>query len=144
MPTLSKVALASESQVAVGKLLGLNLQGCSVGVAYAQIEDFLATRFWGQTELGHPSVKQCALAKKFGFSIEDRTRGVGAAVIDDVMFQLNMEAIESHGLAPGVSVRHKTSPLPGTLVISSIKEDGTVYFKGGQGKKAWSRNLERA
>jgi hypothetical protein len=89
MPTLSKVPLASESQVAVGRLLGLNLQGCSVGVAYAQIEDFLATSFWGQTELGHPSVKQCALAKKFGFSIEDKTRGVGAAVIDDVMFQLN-------------------------------------------------------
>lgn len=143
MTSLSKVQLVNEAQLAFGELLGFDLRGCSVGVARAKIEDVISTRFWGHSDLGHPSPKQCALALKFGFDISNESRGVGFAVINDIMFQLNMEAIERLGLSLGVRVRHKSGRLEQVLVVSSVASDGTVYFKGGNGKKAWARSLER-
>jgi|SRR6185312_3455828 len=144
MHQLSKVQVTNAAQVAFGKKLGLDLEGTSVGVARAEIDDVLAAGFYGESELGRPSPKQCALAEKFGFDISGMSKGVGSAVIDDIMHQLNMEAIEKHRLAPGVAVRHPGRPYDRNLVISSVAPDGTVYFKGGNGQRAWARSLERA
>lgn len=143
MPTSSKVELTNASQIAFARLLGLDVRDCSIGVARAMIEDVVSTQFRGKADLGCPSPKQCALAVKFGLDIAKMSRAVGSAVIDDIMFQLNREAIELHRLAPGVRVRRKGDILGLTSVISSITEEGTVYFKGGNGKKAWARSLER-
>jgi hypothetical protein len=44
-------------------------------------------------------------------------------------------------LAPGVKVRNKRNNRE--YIISSIKPDGLVYFKGGQGAKSWAGNLEK-
>ena len=60
------------------------------------------------------------------------------------MTQLNLEFIASQRLAPGVAVTNKHDQLNRTFVISSITEDGTVYFRGGNGAKAWARSLLRA
>ena len=59
------------------------------------------------------------------------------------MFQLNLEAISEQGLAPMVAVTNKYDMLYRCFVISSIADDGAVYFKGGNGSRAWSRNLVR-
>ena len=141
---LPNATLTNDTQVAFGELIGLDLRGCSTGVAYARIEDAIADRFWGNPDVIRPSAKQCALALKFGFDIGAQSRAVGAAVVDDIMFQLNMEAIENNRLAPGVRVRHKMDDLGRTMVVSSVSVNGTVYFKGGNGQKAWARNLIRA
>lgn len=139
---LKGIQIVTFEQIEFGKLIGLDLAGLSVGVAAARIQDEISKRFWGETELGSPSEKQIELARKFGFDIVEQGRRVGSAIIDDIMYHLNMEAIQSEKLVPGVKVRrrgeHKEED-----VISSIREDGTVFFKGGNGKKAWSRNLER-
>ncbi|MBU1285944.1 MAG: hypothetical protein KJ989_19470 [Gammaproteobacteria bacterium] len=142
MPSLSHVQLTNDSQIAFGERLGLNLKGKSVGVARAEIDDAIAIEFHGAHDFDSPSAKQCALAKKFGFDISNSTKSVGFAVIDDIMHHLNMEAIEKHQLAPGVTV-HNIHQHEKNYVISSISSDGTVYFKGGNGKRAWARNLER-
>ena len=143
MSKLPNIQLTNEAQVSFGERLGLDLDGKSLGVARAEIDDAIALLFYGNTDLGQPSQKQCALALKFGIDISRMSKGVGSAYIDDIMYQLNIDAIAKHDLAPGVSVRHAAQPNE-RLIISSIASDGTVYFKGGNGKRAWARSLVRA
>jgi len=141
MKELAKMPSVNNYQVLFGKKLGLDLKGCSLGVSLAKIDDLLDQEFWSKKELGKPSQKQINLAAEFGFDISNETKRVGSAIIDDIMEQLNLESIESQNLKPGDKVRNKWDPIGQIWVISSIKNDGLVFFKGGNGKKAWSRNL---
>lgn len=143
MPQALRVDLVNARQVVVGKRLGLDLDGKSVRVASAMIGDYLMLNFWGALELGHPSERQCALAEEFGFDIGAMSRATGSATIDDIMDHLNKEAIETQQLEPGVVVRFRSRDDGQTRVVSSVTADGTVYFKGGNGQKAWARSLER-
>ena len=59
------------------------------------------------------------------------------------MTQLNKETIESEQLAPGVMVRNIHGESDMHYTISSIHEDGTVYLRGGNGRRAWARSLRR-
>ena len=52
-------------------------------------------------------------------------------------------AIQRERLAPGVTVKNKHDLVERKLVISPIQPDGTVYFKGGNGARAWARSLIR-
>jgi hypothetical protein len=135
--------LVTEAQIIFGKRLGLDLSGKPVGEAKAMIFDVIERDFHGTTDLGTPTPKQIALAAKFQRDIAGATRRVGDAVINDLMIDLNYQAIEREKLAPGVVVINRHDPLRKRHVISSINDDGTVYFRGGQGKKAWARSLIR-
>jgi hypothetical protein len=66
---------------------------------------------------------------------------IGTAIIGDIMLQLNLETIAEQKLEPGVAVTNKYDILARRMVISSIADDGTVFFKGGNGRHAWARNL---
>lgn len=93
-----------------------------------------------------PTPKQTALAAKFGYDISNMDRGAGEALIGDIMLQLNREAIRDEGLAPGVRVRNiwDNPEFEQIHVVSSVRrEDGTVFFKGGNGRRAWARSLRR-
>jgi hypothetical protein len=138
-----RVESVNEQQIAVGLRLGLDLRGRSVRVASAMIGDFLMTHFWGVSERGQPSLRQRELAEEFGFDISGLSKGVGSAVIDDIMDHLNKEAIETEGLEPGVQVRFRSRDDGRVRIVSSVTPDGTVYFKGGNGQKAWARSLVR-
>jgi len=133
----------SEAQIEFGRRIGLDLRGKSVAVARAMIEDQILSQFYGRNDLGNPTPRQIELARKFGHDISSVSRGVGDAVIDDIMTQLNHEAIAEQRLAPGVVVINKHDRIGQRFVISSIKEDGTVFFRGGNGAKAWARSLTR-
>jgi hypothetical protein len=95
---------------------------------------------WG-ADPGRPSEKQIALAERFGRDISACSKRVGAAVIDAIMTQLNIESIESQGLAPGVLAVRVHDSLPQPREISSIQADGTVYFRGAGCIRA--RNVRR-
>lgn len=142
MKVLTHIDRVTDDQVAFGARLGLNLQGCTVTVAAARTDDAISTGFWGR-KLGSPSPKQVELAAKFGYDISGLSRREGDAVIDDLMTQLNLETVESEGLAPGVVVTNIYDPLSRPITISSVYPDGTVYFRGGNGRRAWARNLRR-
>jgi hypothetical protein len=60
----------------------------------------LSRQFCGRNDLGEPTPKQ--IERKFGYDISTVSRRVGEAIIDDIMMQLNREAIEDQRLAPGV------------------------------------------
>jgi hypothetical protein len=142
MKPLPHVKLANAEQHALCAKLGVNAQGASVGVAYSRIEGIIDTMFWGAPS-ETPTPKQIALAAQFGYDISSVSRKEGEAVIQDLMHELNMESIERERLAPGVKVKNIHDPIDLTHTISSIQEDGTVFYKGGNGRKAWARNLRR-
>ncbi len=141
MKELKYIPRVSDSQVTFGVRLGLDFQGCTVSVAAARIEDAIDAGFRGKTTMGSPTEKQIKLAAKFGYDISRLSRREGHAVIDDLMTELNHEAIEAWALAPGITVVNVHDNLRTAQVISSIQPDGTVYFRGGNGRRAWARNL---
>jgi hypothetical protein len=136
--------VTTEAQIEFGRRLGLDLAGKTVGVARAMIEDAIDCQFYGRNDLGQPTPKQIELAGKFGRDISAVSRRVGDAVIDDLMTDLNHQAIASQGLGRDVVVTNKHDPFRQRRVISSITDDGTVFFRGGNGAKAWARSLIRA
>ncbi|HXW71877.1 MAG TPA: hypothetical protein VEK34_10615 [Methylocella sp.] len=133
----------SEAQIQFGRRIGLDLAGKTVAVARAMIEDAIHYQFYGRNDLGKPTPKQIELACRFGHDISMVSRRVGDAIIDDIMTRLNLDAIVGQRLAPGVVVTKKHDRLGEKFVISSIRPDGTVYFRGGNGAKAWARSLIR-
>ncbi len=143
MKALTHIPRVNVEQIAFGRKLGLDLQGCTVAVAAARIEDAIDVEFAGAEELRQPTPRQVELAAKFGYDISGMSRREGDATIDDLMMQLNLETIENECLAPGVAVTNIHDPLSTRQVISSIHSDGTVYLKGGTGQRAWARSLRR-
>ena len=143
MKALKHVPKVSDDQVDFGANLSLDLRGCTLSVATARIEDAVDVGFRGASNLGNPTPKQIALAAKFGYEIANLSRREGYAVIDDLMYELNHEAIEAEELASGATVVKIYDTIGRTFVISSIHPDGTVYFRGGNGQRAWARSLRR-
>jgi len=139
---LTHVSRVNRRQVAFGVRLGLSLAHSTVGVAAARIEDCFRSDFYGESP-GTATPKQIVLAAQFGYDISDCTRRVAHAIISDLMEQLDRETIIAEGLAPGVTVTNIHDCLHTHLVISSIQRDLLVYFKGGNGKKAYARSLRR-
>lgn len=142
MKELTHIPRVRPEQVAFGVKLGLDLQQCTVSVAAARINDVIDRGFWG-VELDSPTGRQIELASKFGYDISTVSRREGDAIIDDLMTQLNLETIESEHLAPNVEVINIHDSLSQRYTISSIHSDGTVYFRGGNGRRAWARSLRR-
>lgn len=133
----------SEEQIAFGRRLGLNLEGKSITEALAMIHDTIDREFLGLPTLGAATPKQVAFAAKFQRGLSDVSRRVADAVVGDLMTELNLAAIQRERLEPGVTVKNKYDIIERKLVISSIQPDGTVYFKGGNGARAWARSLIR-
>lgn len=143
MKALKHIPRVGDDQAGFGAKLDLDLRGCTLSVAAARIEDAIDVGFRGASSVGNPTPKQIALAAKFGYDIAGLSRREGDAVIDDLMTELNHETIESEGLAPGVAVVNIHDVVGRTFVISSVQPDGTVYFRGGNGQRAWARSLRR-
>ncbi len=143
MKALKHIPRVNDDQVAFGAKLALDLRGCTVSVAAARLEDAFDAGFRGSGHAGSPTPKQIELAAEFGYDIVQLSRREGSAVIDDLMTEVNLETIEAEGLAPGVIVVNIHDSLEMPHVISSIYPDGTVYFRGGNGKRAWARSLRR-
>jgi hypothetical protein len=138
---LTFVEKTSQEQVLFGKKLGLDLTGCSVGVALAKIEDVIDLEFW-KIELKTLTEKQINFGRNLGFDISEMPKRQGEAFLYDILHQMNCEAIENEQLKSGVKVRNIFDKYNNIKIISSISKNGTVYFKGGNGKRAWARNLK--
>jgi len=131
----------SDEQIAFGRRLGLDLEGKSVSEALAMIHDVIDRDFLNLSDSGEATPKQIGFAAKFQRNLSHVSRRVADAVVGDLMTELNVAAIQRERLAPGVTVKNKYDIVERKLVISSIQTDGTVYFKGGNGARAWARSL---
>jgi hypothetical protein len=139
---LNFVEKVNIKQIKFGQKLGLDFSGMSIGVAKAMIDDFIDKYFYN-TELGSLTDKQVKYAYDLGFDISKMTKRQGEAFLNDILFQRNYEIIQKEKLEPGAKVKKIYNSHDYVETISSIAKDGTVYFQGGNGKKAWARNLRR-
>ena len=129
MKALKHIPRTSDDQARFGEKLGLDLRGCTLSVAMARIEDAVDIGLHGTLNLGNPAPKQIAFAATFRYDIAGLSRREGDAVVDDLMTELNHEAIEAEGLVPGVTVVNIHDSTGSTFVISSVHPDGTVYTR---------------
>lgn len=137
------VLYATKQQISFGETLGLDFANCTQGLAHAKISDYIDKNFYGTTDLGSPTQKQIEFAKKHGFDLSCMSKREGNAIVDDLMTELNLQSIEDNNLIPGAEVFNINDASQTSCVISSISSAGTCYFRGGNGKKAWARNLRR-
>jgi hypothetical protein len=133
----------SDEQIAFARRLGLDIEGKSGSEALAMIHDAIDRDFLGLSDLGKATPKQIEFAAQFQRNLSQVSRRVADAIVDGLMTELNLAAITRERLAPGVTVRNKRDLIERLLVVSSIQPNGTVYFKGGNGARAWARNLIR-
>jgi hypothetical protein len=143
MKELNHIPRVTKQQAEFCAKLGLSVSGDTVGLALAKLHDMVALHFYEEYDLGRPTDKQIDLAAQFHIDISTRTRREGKAIISDLMIELNMASIEEQSLAPGVPVVNKWDEHNRTEIISSIQDDGLVFLKGGNGKRAWARSLKR-
>jgi hypothetical protein len=135
-----KMSYTTTQMIEFGHRLGLDLNNCSISVASAILDDLISREFWG-AEVSPSSPKQINFARSLGINVKGLSMRVASAMIGDVLHIKNIEAINQLGLEPGISVMRKNDMIKRVFVISSISDDGTVYFKGGNGNRAWARNL---
>ena len=137
---LTFVEKVSADQIKFGQKLDLDLSELSIGVAKALIDDY-SDKYFFKIELKQLTVKQIMYAHDLGFDISKMTKRQGEAFLNDILYQKNFETIKKERLNPGVRVKNIHDKFNRVEVISSIAKDGTVYLKGGDGKRAWARNL---
>jgi len=143
MKKLKFVLYANKRQIDFGEILGLDFTNCTQELAYAKISDYVDINFYGATDLGSSTQRQIEFAKKYGFDISCASKREGNAIVDDLMTELNFQSIEDNNLIPGAKVFNINDASQTPCVISSISSDGTCYFRGGNGQRAWARNLRR-
>jgi hypothetical protein len=136
------VEKVNTEQIKFGKKIGIELSGLSIGVAKAKIDDFIDKYFYNK-ELESLTPKQIKYAHDLGFDISEMTRRQGEAFLCDILYNKNFEIIQKEKLMSGVTVKNIYDKFNRVEIISSITKDGTVYFKGGNGKRAWARNIRR-
>lgn len=134
--------VASE-QVSFCSLLGLNVKGFPERVAFALAYAELNSAF-GAVDARPVTEKQLNFSKSRGVDLSGTSRPIADAVVDALFMVLNLEAIAREKLEPGLAVVNVHDRLKSVEVISTVDSEGIVYFKGGNGKRAWARSFKRA
>ena len=151
----SKTKPTAEQRRVAGQL-GIELFGDdSFFVAAARILDAVADTI-GDTPRNKPTEKQRQMASELGLDISTDSRRVTWAKIKEkwqlVNYKANMAALQTMRLAPGDTVIKHIVIKPSSgidmefeteHIVSSIRWDGLVYFKGGKGNCAWAQTLTK-
>lgn len=92
-----------------------------------------------------PTNKQIEFANKLKIKDGFRSKRVLSAKISDKLDVLNRKKLKQLKLKPGdiVSVKSQLGNSERELIISSIKENGRIYFKGLGGNQTWVTNINK-
>jgi hypothetical protein len=140
----------SREQQDIAERLGLTIRGEPFEVVAAMIRDAVADAVGAETPC--PSTaKQRRFAAEIGVDVQNATKRVASARIDEALKRKNAEALGRLRLKPGDAVVQMVRfEYEGTwhvserqAVVSSLGKDGRVYFKGGNGRSAWPTQLKR-
>lgn len=149
-------AKVTPEQMRVAKALGISLvNGDSFLVASARIEDAVAEATGG-APCRRPTKRQRELSSEIDIDISTDSHRVAWAKIQEKTLQLyfeeNMAALKNMQLVPGDTVvENIVIEIPGKeaksfsreYTVSSIRWDGLVYFKGGNGGCSWASKLTK-
>ena len=89
--------------------------------------------------------KQIEFSKKLKIKDSFRSKRVLSAKISDKLDDLNRKILKQLKLKPGdiVSVKSQFGNCEKEHIVSSIKENGKIYFKGMSGNQAWASNINK-
>ena len=150
----ANVATTAE-QVRIAECVGISLMPDDTFLtASARIVDTIADAI-GDFPTDVPTAEQKSLAKEIRLDIGSESRRVARVklkqVIQERRFRENMHALEQMALRPGDVVVHRLDVGKASeehrdvrKVVSSIRWDGLLFFKGGEGAQAHAKNLKKA
>jgi len=101
-------------------------------------------------DLSPATKKQIDFANKFDVDVSGYTKNLASIVLTKIIQIENQESIDKQNLKQGdiVQIHYKNNKynteysIKEKYTISSIK-NGMAYFKGGNGKKASARNIQK-
>ena len=125
---LNKLAKTNEDQIAFGLTLGLSVEGLTVRVALAMIQDIIYEKFEG-VKPEKPTDKQIEFGKKFGFNFSKVSGNVAFAHNADLLEALNYKSIEEQNIKEGDHVINKYDKTKMVYVVSSMGKGGYLFFK---------------
>lgn len=132
---------ASKAQFAVARKLGINIDKHSFAVAAAQIETALAPVLTDEPRAEPATASQVAFASSLGIDTSNDSKKVAFVRIQECLEERNSALVKQKGLAPGVKVIWKQCGRE--MTISSISQNGRLWFKGGNGYGAFPDQVER-
>jgi hypothetical protein len=127
-------------QMQIAAKLGIAIQAESFDVAAAQIWDEIEEAITVKRSDRSPTKRQIEFAASLGLDVSKDTRRVASARIGNKLDEINHKLIQEFGLKPGIFVRWKKWNR--TMEISSIAENGRLWFKGGNGWGAFPSEIE--
>ncbi|MGR8981886.1 MAG: hypothetical protein ACU84H_17595 [Gammaproteobacteria bacterium] len=131
---------ATDFQKEVASKLGVPIDPSSFIIAATQLSEFLAPAFYSEAEYKPATEKQVSYAASLGVDVSKDTRRVASARIQEKHDERSHALIQSMGLAPGVQVLWKERER--LMVISSIAQNGRLWFRGGNGMGAFPHQVE--
>lgn len=142
---------ATEEQLRVGSALGLDLAGDSESTAAARILDAVSVAIGERSGPQPATQKQIDFAQSLGLDASEDALRVASARIDEESCRRNLEALERLNLAPGDRVVKRTAVVINgerheytqEYIVSSIRHNTRVFFKGGNGQGAWPTQLKK-
>jgi hypothetical protein len=145
------VPRVTAEQLAVGTRLGLDLTQDTWAVAKARILDAVGTAIGDEERYDEPTQNQIAWAESLGIDVSPHSYRVAFAMIKDALSERENQLIRVMNLKPGDRVaREREVEYEGQIhkvrqefVISSIRDDGLLYFKGGGGMSGWPSNFTK-
>lgn len=133
----------SKQQREIASALGISIdEMISFGVAAAKIMDFVAPSV-GERERMASTESQIDFADTLGIDVLNDSRRVASAKIQDQLDKKNLNALKSLNLEPGDKVLYDNGYMIKEHIVSSIKENGKVYFKGIGCPQAWASQIIR-
>ena len=131
---------ASAFQESLAYHLGVDIDRSSFNIAAAQLTDAVAPALWPDPERSTVSGKQIAYAEALGIDVSRDTKRVASVKIQERLDARNRRLIADLKLAPGCIVYWKK--FEPEMIISSIAENGRLWFKGGNGQGAFPHEIE--
>lgn len=142
---------SSQEQINIGSKLGLDVPRDSWNVARAKLLDFIGDAIGNSVKYTNPTKKQIEFGKELEIDVSKNSFRVAVARIKDALTEKNLRAIEELQLVPGDQVilprwfnfNGISEKLEEKFIVSSIRKNGLVYFKGGNGRCAWAGKLRK-
>lgn len=151
MVDFQHVARVTAEQLAVGERLGVDLSQDTWAVARARILDVVGAAIGDQERYNEPTERQIAWAESLGIDLTGHSYRVAFATIQDALWERENRLISEMNLRPGDRVaRERDVEYKGEIhtarqefVISSIRDDGLLWFKGGGGMCGWPSSFTK-
>lgn len=141
----------TEFQVMIAAAVGVDIARDSRDVAAARLRDYLAPAFAEDREVRPASSEQIEYARSLGFDVSGDLMHIAYARIAQHLSALNQEALRRLNLKPGDRITRSCylvgngegQPYSEEFIVSSIRPDGRVFFKGIGCKSGWPSQLKK-